>query len=426
MRTITTVAALLVALFGVPVAALAHECVVYEVFFPDELRKGRTVSVGLFGVEGTSGDTERVRTLQVYAAERMVEQLSRLKYFSAVRVASAESPSARGELHVEGSITSANPGSRWLRVALRGGAAKARVRGNVRLQSGAVLFEFECEGAELGGMFGVGGLSAMFDSPDDLLRKNFAKFGEDFAKAIKEIDNARQQQGRNKSRKRSPSEGTTVRKDKPWRQRPIEAWTPADHSKEVAAFVVETQNRDWFRIHAAWLTRSAYRSNTYLNEADFPGSDHLFDDGLLPDLTPITKLIEQPVYLIGVTFESAATDGSTDGDEPPFFSIDDTIRDATYLARKGDSSGRFLATEAIRLRPYLQRRGAFKSRWRNVPVVFAFGVQNQSGDPLVRALTDEIELHTRVDGRDAVVRFRLADFELTGLGELRASVEARP
>ena len=78
----------------------------------------------------------------------------------------------RGEYHVEGAVAEIDPGSRWMRVVLGSSAARTRLRGVVRLASGDVLLDFECEGGEVGGLFGAGGLFAALDSLESLLRKN--------------------------------------------------------------------------------------------------------------------------------------------------------------------------------------------------------------------------------------------------------------
>ena len=195
-------------------------------------------------------------------------------------------------------------------------------------------------------------------------------------------------------------------------------WTPSEHSKEVSAFVVETQNKDWFRVHALWLGESVYASNTH-NTVEFGDGKVEFTDGLLPDLTPAQALLEKPEYLIGVTFESGASDGRTDGHEGPFVWDDSTVLKATYLVRRGEPGRTFAASDAVRLPAYLLRRGSFGVRWRNVAVVFAFPAVSADGTALVQSLTDEIELHTTIGDRQAVANFRLADLELADVTDLQ-------
>jgi hypothetical protein len=159
-------------------------------------------------------------------------------------------------------------------------------------------------------------------------------------------------------------------------------------------------------------------SNAHLNTVEFGDGKVELADGLLPDLTPARALLESPGYVIGVTFESGASDGSTDGHEGPFVWDDGAVLKATYLVRKGDPR-RFAASDAVRLTAYLQRRGAFAARWRNVPVVLTFPATSEDGTALIQSLSDEIELHTTIGDRSAIATFRLADLELTDLKDLR-------
>jgi hypothetical protein len=302
-----------------------------------------------------------------------------------------------------------------------------RVTGAIHVKSGEQVLDFECEGAEIGGGPGgfglatnfIDGLFSAFDSSESLLRKSFDKFAVDFAKNIKDLDADREKQLKSKAKRRAISEGATVRGTKVWRQHARSDWTLAEHSKEVNVFVVETQNKDWFRVHALWLGESAYASNTYLNTAEFGEGKVELADGLLPDLTPAHALLEKPGYLIGVTFESGASDGRTDGHEGPFIWDDNTVLKATYLVRKGEPGRTLAASNGVRLPAYLQRRGSFGVRWRNVPVIFAFPVVSTDGTALVQSFADEIELHTAIGDRQAVVIFRVADLELTDLRDLQ-------
>jgi len=412
---------------AMPAPVFAHECSIYNIYRPNDLQKGRSLSVGVFGVEGHNTTPDKMRVLQRFGADRLRTEIGKLQYFSSVQV--TEEPGGDGsDLHLTATVANLDEGSKWRRALARTGAAKVRVTGAVRTKSGEQVFDYECEGAEVGGGIGgfgglvgnfVDGLFAAFDSSESLLRKSFEKFAEDFAKNIKDVDADRQKLLKGNSKKRAVSAGMTVRETKVWRQRARSDWTPTDHSKEVDAFVVETQNKDWFRVHALWLGESAYASNIYLNTVELGDGKVEFADGLLPDLTPARALLDKPEYLIGVTFESGASDGRTDGHEGPFVWDDSAVLKATYLVRKGQPALTFAASDAVRLPAYLQRRGSFGVRWRNVPVVFAFPAVSANGTALVQSLTDEIELHTTIGDRPAVATFRLADLELTDVKDLQ-------
>lgn len=414
--------------FGLAVAAdvTAHECAVYHVHAPQNLQKGKTLTVGLFDLRVPEGtQMAKAAALQTFAAERFTKELEKWRYFAAVRIATGPDV-RRGDYHVEGAVSELDPGSRWMRAVLGSGGARTRVRGVIRLASGDVLLDFECEAKETGGVFAAGGLLAAFDSVESVMRKNFEKFAVDFAATLKEVDKQWTDHSKKGPRKRQISEGDTKAAAKPWRQRPPAEWTPANHSKEAATYIVETQNRNWFRTHGMWLTASAYESNRFLNAFDFKGIEPDLADALLPDLSALDQWDRRTQYLVAVTFESGATDGSTDGDEPPFFWSDDEARAATTLTRSGAPESKVVAARVIRLRPYLQRRGTFGVRWRNVPMVFAFDTVDAAGRPLVTSASDVIELHTTLPGYEARVRFRLADFELPNLEALLAAAPVPP
>jgi hypothetical protein len=424
-----------------PAGVLANECAIYNVYSPAELQRGRSLSVGEFSVEGHNTTPDKMRALQRFGADRLRAEIIRLGYFSSVSITQGNTGGG-SDLHLAPVIKNLDEGSGWRRMLGRTGAATVRVTGALRVKSGGLVFDFECEGAELGGLPGgdpstagrraddgrsatldafAGGLmTALGGSPTEpLLRTSFEKFAVSLARNIRDVDIQRQKQLIGTSKPRTISEGTTVRATKAWRQRARSAWTPAEHSKEVNAFVVETQIKDGFRVHALWLGESAYASNTLLNAAAFGQSKVELADGLLPDMTPARALMEQPGYLIGVTFESGASDGRSGTHEGPFIWDGSALLKATYLVRKGDPARAIAASDLVRLPAYLQRRGSSAARWRNVPVIFAFPVVRADGTALVQSLTDEIELRTTIGDRQAVATFRLADLELTDVTELQ-------
>ena len=429
-----------VCVLTMPARVLAHECAIYNVYRPADLQKGRSLSVGVFSVAGHNTTPDTMRTLQRSGADRLRAEIAKLGYFSSVSL--TQGTGGGSDLHLVPVIANLDEGSGWRRALGRTGAATVRVTGAIRVKSGEPVFDFECEGAELGGspvggqstldgrrpydgrlagleLFAGGLVTALRGSETEaLLRTSFEKFAVDLARNIRDVDIERQKQLTGSSKQRAVSEGTTVRGTKAWRQRARSSWTPAEHSKEVNAFVVETQSQDWFRVHALWLGESAYASNTLLNAVAFGQSKVELADGLLPDLTPARALMDKPGYLIGVTFESGASDGRNGGHEGPFIWNGGTVLKATYLVRKGEPARTFAASDLVRLPAYLQRRGS-SARWRNVPVIFAFPAVSADGTALVQSLNDEVELHTTIGDRQAVATFRLADLELTDLRELQ-------
>ncbi len=425
-----------------PARVLAHECAIYNVYRPADLQKGRSLSVGVFSVEGHNTTPDKMRTLQRFGADRLRAEIARLGYFSSVSLTQGP-PGGGSDLHLAPVIKNLDEGSGWRRTLGRTGVATVRVTGALRVKSGEPVFDFECEGAELGGFpagnpstvdgrrpydgrsaaldaFAGGLMTALRGSETEaLLRASFEKFAVDLARNIRDVDIERQKQLTGTSKQHAVSEGTTVRGTKAWRQRVRSVWNSDEHSKEVNAFVIETQSQDWFRVHALWMGESAYASNTLLNAVAFGQGKVELADGLLPDLTPARALMEKPGYLIGVTFESGASDGRSGGHEGPFIWNGGTVLKATYLVRKGEPARTFAASDLVRLPAYLHRRGSSAARWRNVPVIFAFPAVSADGTALVQSLNDEIELHTTIGDRRAVATFRLADLELTDLMELQ-------
>ncbi len=427
---------------AMPARVLAHECAIYNLYRPAELQRGRSLSIGVFTVEGSNTTPDKMRALQRFGAERLRVEFNRLRYFSSVSLTQG-SAGGGADLHLAPVIKNLDEGSGWRRTLGRTGAATVRVTGTLRAQSGEPVFDFECEGAEIGGLPGgdpstasgrrpYDGRSAALDAfagglvtalrgsqTEALLRTSFDKFAVDLARHIRDLEIERQKQLVGTPTPRTVSAGTTVRGTKAWRQRVPSVWTPAEHSKEVNAFVVETQTQDWFRVHALWLGESAYASNTFLEQVAFGQGKVELAEGLLPDLAPARALMEKPGYLIGVTFESGASDGRSGAHVGPFIWNGGAVLKDTYLVRKGEPARTFAALDLVRLPAYLQRRGSPAARWRNVPVIFAFPAVSADGTALVQSLTDEIELHTTIGDRQVVATFRLADFELTDLKELQ-------
>ena len=95
---------------AMPALVLAHECSIYSIYRPGDLQKGRSLSIGAFGVEGHETTPDTVRTLQHFGADRLRTEIGKLRYFSAIQV--TEGTIGDGsDLHLAATIANLAEGS---------------------------------------------------------------------------------------------------------------------------------------------------------------------------------------------------------------------------------------------------------------------------------------------------------------------------
>lgn len=405
-------------------AAPGRRCQTLNVYQPAKLLAGGSLSIELFNVDVPNTNVNDVKAVRVEAADEFQKNIAKSKFFTSVVVAPGDSKRQNTDFYLQGSITRLKgASSRWLRAVSYSTtlAAYARVSGTLRSGSGDVVLDFECDGRELGGLAGLGGLVSLFQSSDSRTRRNFGIFAEHLAKSFKRIDKEYQKRSKKGTKKRKPSEGETHAQKTAWREQDSAHWTPKDHAKEVGMFLVKTDNKDWFRIHALWLASSAIRSLKYLADSPTVSAKDL-PDGLPPELGPVQRLMGmQDVYLIAVTFENGAAIGGICRGcmrRPPFFWNDNAVLKSTYISDPGDGGVKISPVKMVNLESYLKGRGYSENPWRNHPVIFAFPTRAADGKPLVRSLNDDVILHTELEGQAARVSFRLSDFGLSSKNAL--------
>ena len=432
-----------ITIFPFPVALSAtlqvrgRRCQTLNVYQPAKLLAGGSLSIELFNVDVPNTDVKDVKAVRVEAATEFQKHLEKIKSFTSVVVVPDNSTHQKTDLYLQGSITRLKAArGRLIRAAtgLKSYGAYARVSGTVRSRSGDVLLDFECDGKELGGLglagpnlftpvglVGAGVVASLLESSKGRMRKNFSIFAEHLAKSFKRIDKVYQKRSKKGTKKRKPSEGETHARKADWREQDVADWTPKDHAKEVGVFVVKTKNKNWFRVHALWLTSSAVRSFKFLADSPVVSVKDL-PDGLPPELEPVQHLMGlQNAYLIAVTFENgAAMTGGCRGclRRPPFFWNDNAVLKSTYISDPGDGGEKIAPVKMVNLESYLKERGHADTPWRNHPVIFVFPTRAADGKPLVRSLNDDIILHTKLEGQAARVSFRLSDFGLASKNAL--------
>ena len=409
-----------IALSAVP----GRRCQTLNVYQPAKLLAGGSLSIELFNVDVPNTNVKDVNAVRVESADEFQKNIAKSKFFTSVVVAPGDSKRQNTDFYLQGSITRLKgASSRWLRAVSYSTtlAAYARVSGTLRSGSGDVVLDFECDGRELGGLAGAGGLVSLFQSSDSRTRRNFGIFAEHLAKSFERIDKEYRERNKKGTKKRKASEGETQAQKADWRERDLADWTPKDHAEEVGVFLVKTDNKDWFRVHALWLTSSAIRSLKFLADSPVDSVKDL-PDGLPPELGPVQHLMGmQDVYLIALTFENGATIGGICRGcmrRPPFFWNDNAVLKSTYISDPEDGGEKIAPVKMVNLESYLKERGFNRAPWRNHPVILAFPTKAADGKPLVRSLNDEIILHTELGGQAARVSFRLSDFGLASKSAL--------
>lgn len=358
---------------------------------------------------------ESIDELLLYGAEKMQEELLDRGYFSSVMILS-ENETSQADFHIEVMIGDVVGGNRATRILIGRDVSIFAAKGTILSASADPLADFICVLGDTGSYWG-----AVFKSEVGLMHDNFEKLAEDISKSFEEIQEEWEERVKDGPQTGKRIEGTSERAKAKWREIPIASWSSDEHEKEIKAFFVESNRKEWYEADALWLNSSSYRSLEDIQSvSSVLASLNQLGRAFLPKLD-VGDVHEEARYFVAVTFRRGLEHGRR---APVFFWNDSDIRGATYLSIR-DHSTRVAPIEMIHLPSYLSTHKTYlvgDEGFGSHPVVFAFPSTAADGSPLVASLDEEVELHTRIEDHDVLLRFRLRDFEISDVKELQLEV----
>jgi hypothetical protein len=408
---IVAIAALVIGLIATDATA---QCFVSVVERPDEVRRGRSLSIRLFEIKAPPNYTgEPVENLRIALAEKMWDSLLESKYFSSV-VILPEDKQPETDLVLEGEFTNIEEGNRAARILTGGGMAETGISGKLMATNpSGKVFDFVCARATAGGVLGMGGYFA--GSGKGLINSNIEKFAGSLKKVIQEVE---KEMAEVKARKRSPIVADQHHPDQDWRNKPPDQWSQKDCLKVFSTFSVGSKFKKDGAASASWYSSPYYQSLARTRELRQAGKlqnpDYLFlPSGLLPKIWLPGELSEDLEYLKGLEKEEMYLFEIwyTKLRRPVYYNRSNTAA-STFLRRAGKSAERILPV-ALNSLP-----DSFRS-------AFAFPTRLSDGTPIIENLNDKLELHTEIDGRSIIIHFDLKKFGLSRLEDLKLKPTAQ-
>ncbi len=411
------------------VYAQMRGCGILNVYDADAFVAGRKIGVAVFevgggGVGSNAGPLEKPRQILL---EQFQKDLKKEKYFSAVSMVTADSPS-NADYVLEGNLLGLNGGSRAGRYFIGGFGSMGQMRVNGRIlgagagDSRPVLSDWECNVFNPGGPFDFGGAN------DKLARQN-ARFVS--AMVTRQIGSLlKGKEGKTKLDKmeakvekdadRSPITGKSEAKNRSWREKPD--WQPKDFLNEIDSFIVRSHQARSRGVDVLWLTKACFDAHArFLPSMKQTAilKTHDLKRGMLTDLEPVKPFVDQDAVVLLATFDVHAT-------AAPFLWDAKRIKSATYLThgRSGDDKllpSQFLDDKIASYMVFDEKRiaQAFSSFRAFHPVLLVFPTKRPDGTPFFQSVDDVAELHTEVDGRQVQITFDLKDFDLKSLDDLK-------
>jgi hypothetical protein len=260
-----------------------------------------------------------------------------------------------------------------------------------------------CDRSTLGGPLGEGGLLALWQTGESLVRQNLRRIGQNLVVQLSRVHELGTRLARRKPKRET---GELRYRSRVWRERPPDSWSLKDAASVVGTFMTQTSRTNIVGgppvvakgVHTLWFSAAAYeaiRRAPQLVERD-PKSlwihpyFHAFSDQTLD----VLEAESESTYAIAVW----------PFDNPPFLWDLDAIMAATFL-RRADGPGERIPPVALLGAPW-------------PPALFLFPRHDASGEPLIVDTSTSLELHSTINGHEIVSKFDIARFALRHVSEL--------
>lgn len=408
------------------------QCYVINVYDPDGYEKTKSISVGLFSLEGgriiyKGGPLETPRRVLL---ESLKEDLEKTKYFSSVAVVAADQKPDSHYL-LEGEILGVHGGNRFNRIMIGGLGNAGQMRVNGRLFGPAkksdngeekrpLISDWECISYDMGGFFGVGSNETAAKKNSDKIAKSLSQ--QVFGRMDKRLDKLTSEVRKTEQKESSKDliTGETKPSDRKWREKP--EWKADDYENEIESFVVKSDRKRSRGVDALWLTSASYRAHQKLiplmKQTAILNSNDV-ERGMLTTIEPVTPFEGKDVYILAVTFNVSVM-------AAPFLWDAGKIREGSYLTRVAEPDSKLQPLEflddAIRSYIVFRERKVFKGLsdfWAFHPTLLVFPTKRPDGSPFLRSAEDVVELRTEVDGYQVKLKFDFKHFGIKSLDELK-------
>jgi len=389
----------------------------------DQLRQGRSLSIRLFSIAGsTIYKAEPLENLRIALAERLREELQASKYFSSV-VILPEDKQPQSDLVLEGEFTEIDEGNRAGRILSGTGEARLGIRGKlVTTKTSETAFEFECFRATAGGPLGTGGWLAgsgkklIHDLIEDLaesLKKVIPEFGKKMEKRAVAATNLA-----NASFPPIIAEQQRVH-DLP--KKPPEQWSWKDCSNIIFTFTVYSSRKPEGTVGAQWLAAPSYQAHRRVWDLLLAAKAKLkaekdaiagmeFYESLMPMQERLKEMEKEDVYLLLLMFV-----------QKDIVHWNHEKTEAVTFLKHTDRSNERIQPLRMVSSPSLEYS---QYGWAVSSVIFVFPTKMANGKPIVENMNERLELYTEVENRPIVIRFDLGRFGLKRTEELKLKPEA--
>jgi len=408
------------------------QCYVLNVYDPDGYEKGKSISLGLFSLEGggitySGGPLETPRRVLL---ESLKEDLTNTKYFSSVTVVAADQKLDSHYL-LEGEVAGMHGGSRFGRIFIGGFGNMGQMRINGRLFGPAkrsddgnekrpLISDWECNSFDAGGFWGLSGNEGTTKKNADKIANSLSN--QVFGRMDKRLDKltAEVRKVELKDDNKDPMTGETRRHDRKWREK--QDWKADDYADEIESFVVQSERKRSRGVDALWLTSASYRAHQKLlpmlrQTAILRNKDIV--RGMLTEIEPILQFEGKDVYILAATFNVSS-------EAAPFLWDTGKMRESTYLTRVDEPGVKIqpvgLLDDAIRSYMVFREKRFFKGLsnfWAFHPTLIVFPTKKPDGSPFLRSVEDMVELHTEVDGQKVRLKFDLKHLDIRSLDDLK-------
>ncbi len=392
--------------------AQSANCTVLQVYQPDQLSKGRSLSIQLFPVTGRLNyKPESVENLRIALAEKLYKRLKNSKYFSHVQIL-PEDRELNTDLLLQGQFRGIDQGNKALRMFLGRGAATMQVQGRLLSNASEPVADFVCASQDLGGVGGTGLFWWMKSGAKKTTRRNAERTAKAIAKLLPKIEkDVKKLQKKQASDTKTPIVARTKPTGHEWRGSSKENWTLEDLSREAATFVAKGPGKKKRRAEALWVTQPAYEalSMLTLRQSVKPKiiRKHRIE-GFLPLSQELRELTAEDAYVLAVSFRKKG---------PMIGSRDETLRH-TFLQPMGEPAQQ---VKPLRLIDADLSSGTLRVArgWISSLTVFIFPDKSKDGTPLVNGLDKRFKLSTKIDGQVIECHFDLRNFSLEKIEQLK-------
>jgi hypothetical protein len=459
--------------FGVK---LEQSCSMVTLDEPGAYKRGRSISMRLFPIRSSPNyKAGTVEDLRIQMAEELKKRLGATRFFESVDIVK-ENESPSGGYLLEGEFLQIDQGSRGRRIGGIGGLATVGV--HARLLGGPqyslLVAEFECLSHDQGGWSGLGGAKTATENNVGDIAKGLASQMVKAEKAAAKVASAKGSDtmsgkapgagiGKLNPVKRMPgihrkpkqdasaggSEAVAAKADEPAEETAAtgdsedenadaeaegddegadaedEETDPkrkVEEKKFLTTMVRARKGRTVRReVDAVWFTASVYQAQGKLVGLVTTPKDDLrgrsLRGGLLPANERLRAFEDQPVYVIAACYDKFMN-------RSPIVWNKEQAKATSLRA----SDGRTVTAVTVldpSSTPSLLKKGKLKNPYVSRPVIFAFPAILPDGAPLVRNVSETLELHTQFEGIQVVLRFDLRRFGLRNVSELSLKPRAQ-